>query len=263
MSSGDGTGSTIDILTNNADIIIGASDTNITLDVSTGQIVLTPGVSGSDEAVVPGVNNTFSLGTTSLQWSDLFLGEGGVINWDNGDATLTQAGNVVTLAGAQLSLAEGQIVFPATQNASANANTLDDYEEGTWTPTFTFDTPGDLSRTFDAQLGAYTKIGRVVLLQLDLSTSAFTHTTASGSLNITGAPFTTVASPAITPRGALAWQGITKANYTDLYLAAANSLGATLLVQASGSGQAVVVIAAADMPTGGSVVLRGTISIQV
>lgn len=29
----------------------------------------------------------------------------------------------------------GQIVFPATQNASSNANTLDDYEEGTWTPT--------------------------------------------------------------------------------------------------------------------------------
>jgi hypothetical protein len=182
------------------------------------------------------------------------------------DDVLTVSGTGTSTISGPLAISgasAGQIVFPASQNASANANTLDDYEEGTWTPTFTFDTPGDLSRTFAEQLGAYTKIGRVVLLQLDLSTSAFTHTTASGSLNITGAPFTTVASPAITPRGALAWQGITKANYTDLYLAAANSLGATLLVQASGSGQAVAGIAAADMPTGGSVVLRGTISIQV
>src|ERR1035437_2045665 len=28
----------------------------------------------------------------------------------------------------------GQIKFPASQNASSDANTLDDYEEGTWTP---------------------------------------------------------------------------------------------------------------------------------
>jgi len=34
-----------------------------------------------------------------------------------------------------MNLAGGQIKFPATQNSSADANTLDDYEEGTWTPT--------------------------------------------------------------------------------------------------------------------------------
>lgn len=50
----------------------------------------------------PVSNDGDSLGTTSLQWSDLFLAEGGVINWDNGDATLTQVSDVVTLAGADL-----------------------------------------------------------------------------------------------------------------------------------------------------------------
>ena len=35
------------------------------------------------------------------------------------------------------------ITFPATQSASTNANTLDDYEEGTWTPVLTFATPGN------------------------------------------------------------------------------------------------------------------------
>lgn len=52
----------------------------------------------------PESNDTIALGTTTAQFSDLFLAEGGVINWDNGDATLTQAGNVVTLAGADLTV---------------------------------------------------------------------------------------------------------------------------------------------------------------
>lgn len=40
-----------------------------------------------------------ALGSTTKQWSDLFLAEGGVINWDNGDATITQTSNDITVAG--------------------------------------------------------------------------------------------------------------------------------------------------------------------
>ncbi len=43
-------------------------------------------------------------------------------------------GTSVNIASAALPLGSGQITFPATQNPSADANTLDDYEEGTWTP---------------------------------------------------------------------------------------------------------------------------------
>mgnify|MGYP001559674479 CR=1 FL=1 len=50
----------------------------------------------------------------------------------------------------------GQIKFPATQNASADANTLDDYEEGTWTPSI------GGTATYDQQTGHYVKTGRVV-----------------------------------------------------------------------------------------------------
>jgi hypothetical protein len=39
------------------------------------------------------------LGTSALQFSDLFLGEGAVINWDGGDFTATQANNLLTLSG--------------------------------------------------------------------------------------------------------------------------------------------------------------------
>lgn len=44
-------------------------------------------------------SDAFALGSTTKQWGDLFLAEGGIINWDNGDATLTQTANNITFAG--------------------------------------------------------------------------------------------------------------------------------------------------------------------
>jgi hypothetical protein len=57
--------------------------------------------------------------------------------------------------------AVGQIKFPSTQVASSDANTLDDYEEGTWTPT---DASG-AGLTFTVDYATYTKVGRAVSIQ--------------------------------------------------------------------------------------------------
>lgn len=59
----------------------------------------------------PVSNDGAALGTSSLQFSDVFLAEGGVINWDNGDATLTQVANALTLAGAGFVLAAGDTSY--------------------------------------------------------------------------------------------------------------------------------------------------------
>ena len=53
----------------------------------------------------------------------------------------------------------GGIQFPATQVASADANTLDDYEEGTWTPSLGGNT------TYIVQTGSYTKVGRLIFIR--------------------------------------------------------------------------------------------------
>jgi len=74
--------------------------------------------------------------------------------------------------------------FPATQVTSADANTLDDYEEGTWTPAIS---TGSGSVTLSAASGTYTKIGRMVTVTGYLAVSA---STGSGFLRITGLPFT-------------------------------------------------------------------------
>lgn len=57
-------------------------------------------------SIVPTSNDGAALGSTANQFSDLFLAEGGVINFDNGDVTLTQTGNTLTLGG-------GTLVLPA------------------------------------------------------------------------------------------------------------------------------------------------------
>ena len=77
----------------------------------------------------------------------------------------------------------GQIQFPATQNASSNANTLDDYEEGTWTPSIA----GTSIVMAAGNDGSYTKIGRVVYFQAFVTLSSGTPTGAQ----ITGLPFVT------------------------------------------------------------------------
>ena len=85
----------------------------------------------------------------------------------------------------------GQLKFPASQNASSNANTLDDYEEGTWTPTLTTSGTDFDSVSYNADTGGlYTKIGRVIHLQGAIRTSALTAGSASGSVKIGGLPFT-------------------------------------------------------------------------
>ena len=49
--------------------------------------------------VKPASNDDAALGVAGTGWSDLFLAEGAVINWDSGDFTVTQAGNLLTLTG--------------------------------------------------------------------------------------------------------------------------------------------------------------------
>lgn len=100
--------------------------------------------------------------------------------------TPTLTGPIVTTTAMDLQV--GQITFPATQNPSANANTLDDYEEGTWTGTFTCGTSGTVTIDSSNNTGAYTKIGRKVTITGYLAASA--ASTPLGTFVVGGLPFT-------------------------------------------------------------------------
>lgn len=98
-----------------------------------------------------------------------------------------------------------QIAFAATQSASSDVNTLDDYEEGTWTPSLGGNT------TYTAQTGTYTKIGRMVNVRGNITVNAI----GTGSTGvISGLPFTAAATTAgsigyfASAASAFAWVGI-------------------------------------------------------
>jgi hypothetical protein len=91
----------------------------------------------------------------------------------------------VTTNGAVLQVSNG-ITFPATQVALSDANTLDDYEEGTWTPTISFG-GASVGVTYASQSGTYTKIGRQVTLNFDVRLSS--KGSSAGTWEIGNFPF--------------------------------------------------------------------------
>jgi hypothetical protein len=93
-------------------------------------------------------------------------------------------------SGANFQVSSG-VTFPATQSASSDANTLDDYEEGTWTPTVK-GTATAGTGTYGAQNGFYTKIGNRVFFQCYVQWSNLTG--AAGFLALGGLPFTSNAA---------------------------------------------------------------------
>jgi hypothetical protein len=116
-----------------------------------------------------------AIGANPLQ-----LGSNGTIY-----ASLSSTGLAVTGLVDISAATSGQIKFPATQNASTNANTLDDYEEGTWTPSL------GGTATYLAQTGRYTKIGRLVFIRGTILINVL----GTGSTTaISGLPFTAVNS---------------------------------------------------------------------
>ena len=106
-----------------------------------------------------------------------------------GASTFTGTGKFATTIGvgnATPSASGSGITFPATQSASSDANTLDDYEEGTFTPTLGAST-NPTGVTYTNQIGFYRKIGSFVHVTGFISFT--TYTGGSGNLIVNGIPF--------------------------------------------------------------------------
>jgi hypothetical protein len=167
----------------------------------------TTGVSGVDG----------SAGTPALQGGDTNTGivfgtdtvgvsTGGVqrTTVDSSGRLLVGVGSA-NANGGILQLTSG-ITFPATAVAASDANTLDDYEEGTWTAAFA---TGGGSITIDPSFntGGYTKVGRLVTVNIHARFSSVSSPT--GYLSITGLPFTANSSNQCRNAGACAAIAIT------------------------------------------------------
>jgi len=111
-------------------------------------------------------------------------------------STTTQldAESTLTYDGTTLTLGSGQIKFPGSVNLSTDVNTLDEYEEGNWTPVIQFGNSTS-SFTYGTQAGYYTRIGRAILIngRLDVTGGS---TGSTGNAKISGLPIQSNVNPA-------------------------------------------------------------------
>jgi len=128
---------------------------------------------------------------TGVEWTDNvdIPGTLDVVGVSTLDSTVLIGVTSTNANGGILQLSSG-ITFPATAVDATDVNTLDDYEEGSFTPTIIGTTTAGTG-TYSFQVGRYTKIGNWVMFRIVLGWTAHTGT---GNMRISGLPFTTNAT---------------------------------------------------------------------
>ena len=178
--------STIGNLTlNNVTINGGTINASVTGSYSLANAVV---YSNSSNLGVTSANLTFdgtTLTSLNTAYTGTFTGGTGIVNLGSGQFYKDASGRVLVgltsanASGSNFQVSQG-ITFPAIQSASSDANTLDDYEKGTWTPT-------NPQVSLSVTSAVYTKIGNTVYFECRVAWPANADTNQA---SITGFPFT-------------------------------------------------------------------------
>lgn len=135
----------------------GISNTNVpkfTSGVATGDFLKVNGTEIEGRSASEVLSD---IGAQGVAGSNLVVPDGGTIgSASDTDAVTIASDGKVTLA--EIATVSKGIAFPSTEVASANANTLHDYEEGAFTATATV---AGSSTTQSNSAGFYTKVGRI------------------------------------------------------------------------------------------------------
>jgi hypothetical protein len=176
--------------------ITGAATVGTTLGV-------TGNLTASSNVYVP-ASTTFKVGPVAGTWAGLRFDSAKAMILDsdttitfrvNGGTSFSTAGSIDT--SGNLNLNTGDVVMSNGKGISFAAKTpdgsgtvgsevLNDYEEGTFTPTVLGSTVAGVG-TYSGQSGIYTKVGRQVTVQIYLNWSAHTGT---GNIRVGNLPFT-------------------------------------------------------------------------
>lgn len=158
-----------------------AFDTTDPAAVAASAVVGTATVSARRDHVHPG---TTGAGTVVDNAITRFNGTGGssLQGYSSLSPTISDAGII--------SLTSGALKFPATEIASSEANTLSDYEEGSWTPVIWDAGLTNRGNAYTATVGKYTKIGNVCYINFKIESTNLTGLTTSDVAAIGQLPFT-------------------------------------------------------------------------
>jgi hypothetical protein len=146
-------------------------------DTSGAITISAPAVAGTNTLTLPAVTDTLTGIAATQTLTNKTLTSPTIAT-----PTMTGQATIPTI-----NLTGGQITFPATQSASSDANTLDDYEEGVWSAS-AITTSNCTSVSFTE--GRYTKIGNIVSIQGKFTLTVTTANTLTYVAMLT--PFTSL-----------------------------------------------------------------------
>jgi hypothetical protein len=248
-----------DIYYNTGNVAVGSAPKTYSLGKAIEVGFAGNGINGASQTQVSFIGNAYYNGNWKYGGTGkagFMQIDAGVILWYNTDTSGTADNNItgfaeraripttggfqsattISVGNATPSTSGAGITFPASQSASSNANTLDDYEEGTFTPTDVSGASLSLTNTS----GIYTKIGNLVTMvfRADYPSTA-SSITAYMSLPFAPISGATYASGALWTNNATAkTASAVDVGYARTCFLAANTITTLLNSQLSGSAMA-------------------------
>ena len=192
------------------------AESGLTYDGTTLNVTGNVYTSGEFRVHHPSATSQLYLYGAAGQKAQIKLNEYGVRNWDiqsgvqasgqfsitasEGERLRIEHGGDVTIKSGNLyfGTASKGICLGAAPPAATSANTLDDYEEGTWTPVYTVVGGGSHSSVSAVNNGIYTKVGRMVTIGIEsyvvstTGTITYLKVTLPFTANSGGANFTSM-----------------------------------------------------------------------
>lgn len=140
----------VDIAGGAGDVVGPGSSTQDALarwDNTSGTLLADSTVQLTDAGILsPVTSDTATLGSGTLMWSDLFLASGAVINFNNGDVTITHSSNALTFAGGTINLGT------ATASTLLATTSISLEETGAGTDTITLQAPSSIAASYTLTL---------------------------------------------------------------------------------------------------------------
>lgn len=148
----------------------------------------------------------------------------------------------------------------ATSITFPTGNTLSSYFFSTWTPAFSFTTPGNLSVSYATQIGTYTVIGAACTLYCSLIFTP-TYTTSTGTGLVTGIPVTPASGPNVRSMAAIG--NVTYPSPYNYVLANASVGGTNIQFNAFATGSSTVNFNASHFLSGTSYTIYFNMTLNI